>query len=280
VMDRAGRLVPQPAVANSGGQSWPTTGTNAGGLVGRASGRVYFEMGANAYVCSGTVVNDGRGDRSLVLTAGHCVFDAAQGWATFWMFVPQADGLPVVPTCAQSPRGCWTAEALVAHSRFTTAGGFSGTAARYDYAFAVVGNGGHNGSTQLDADSTADSDTAPDSLPIAFSGVSKGNLLYAFGYPAAAPYNGTDLVYCSGKIGQDLFNGNATWSIVCNQTGGASGGGWLRGFSETTGIGTLGSLNSYRYSFSNRMYGPKFTSYTQAVYTAANAATTGTIAVP
>ena len=64
---------------------------------------------------------------------------------------------------------------------------------------------------------------AAGSLPIAYSGVAKGNLLYAFGYLAAAPYNGTDLVYCSGEVGQDLFNANATWSMVCNMTGGASG---------------------------------------------------------
>jgi V8-like Glu-specific endopeptidase len=280
VLDRAGRLAPQPLVANSGGLSWPTATPNAGGLIARASGRVYFEMGANAYVCSGSVVTDGRTGYSLVLTAAHCVYDHAAGWATYWMFVPQADGLPVVPTCEQSPRGCWTAQALVAHSRFTTAGGFSGTAARYDYAFAVVGPGGHDGATQLDADSPLDADTAPDSFAIAYSGVAKNDLQYAFGYPAAAPYNGTDLVYCSGKIGQDLFNGNGTWSMVCNMTGGASGGPWLRGFAESSGVGTLASLNSYRYSFSNRMYGPKFSSYTQAVYNAANSATAGTIAVP
>jgi hypothetical protein len=280
VMDRAGRLAPQPVAANAGGLSWPTAGTNVGGLIARASGRVYFEMGANAYVCSGSVVTDGRSGYSLVLTAGHCVFDKAQGWATFWMFVPQADSLPVVPTCAQSPRGCWTAQALVAHARFTGASGFTTTAARYDYAFAVVGGGGHDGVTQLDADSTFDADTAPDSLAIAYSGTSSGNVLYAFGYPAAAPYNGTDLVYCSGKVGQDIFNANQTWSLVCNMTGGASGGPWLRGFSESSGIGTLTSLNSYRYSFSNRMYGPKFSTYTQAVFNAANSATTGTIAVP
>jgi hypothetical protein len=280
VLDRAGRLAPQPLVANAGGTSWPTAGAGAGGLIARVSGRVYFEMGANAYVCSGSVVNDGRAAYSLVLTAGHCAFDSVQGWATFWMFVPQADTLPVVPTCQQSPRGCWTAQALVAHSRFTTAGGFTATAARYDYAFAVVGAGGLDGATQLDADSPLDTDTAPDSLAIGYSGVSSGNVLYAFGYPAAAPYDGTDLVYCSGKIGQDFFNANATWSIVCNMTGGASGGPWMSAFSESSGIGTLASLNSYRYSFSNRMYGPKFTTYTQAVYNAANAATTGNVAVP
>jgi hypothetical protein len=141
-----------------------------------------------------------------------------------------------------------------------------------------VGSGGKAGG-QLDADG-ADADTAPDSMSVAYSGVKSGALMYAFGYPAAAPYAGNDLVYSSGKIGQDIFNANQTWSMACNMTGGASGGGWLAGFSEATGIGTLGSLNSYRYSFSNRMYGPKLTTYTLAVFNAANAATSGNIAVP
>jgi len=280
VLDRAGRLI-KPLVANSGGQSWPTGTADAGGLIAKVEGRVYFTLGTGNYVCSGTVVTDGRADYSLVLTAGHCVYDqATRTWATNWLFIPDADGLGIAipPPCDQSARGCWTASALVAHSRFTSATSFTTTAARYDYAFAVVGAGGTAGS-QLDADG-ADADAAPDSMPIAYSGVKSGALMYAFGYPAAAPYAGNDLVYCSGKIGQDIFNGNQTWSVVCNMTGGASGGGWLAGFSEATGIGTLGSLNSYRYSFSSRMYGPKFTTYTQAVYNAANAATSGNIAVP
>lgn len=272
VLDRAGHLVPQPLVANSSGLSWPTTGTNQGGAIAKVSGRVYFNLGSGLYVCSGSVVTDANAGISLVLTAAHCVYDHATGWATNWVFVPQADGLPVVPSCGASPRGCWTAQALVAHSRFTTAGAFTATASRYDYAFAVVGQGG-NGEAQEQLDVAG-------SLPIAYSGVAKGNLLYAFGYPAAAPYNGTDLAYCSGKIGQDLFNANATWSMVCNMTGGASGGPWLKGFSESTGSGTLASLNSYRYSFSNRMYGPKFSSYTQAVFAYANGGPTANHAVP
>jgi hypothetical protein len=279
VLSKSGRLI-QPLVTNSGGQSWPTGTANAGGLIAAVEGRVYFNLGGGLYVCSGSVVNDGRPDYSLVLTAGHCVYDqASKTWATNWLFIPNADGLGIAvpPPCDQSVRGCWTASALVAHTRFTSASGFSATAAHYDYAFAVVGAGG-KANDQLDADGP-DAGSAPDSLPIAYSGVVSGTQMYAFGYPAAAPYAGNDLVYCSGRIGQDFFNFNRTWSIVCNMTGGASGGGWLSGFSESTGSGTLGSLNSYRYSFSNRMYGPKFTSATQVVFNAANAATTGTISV-
>jgi hypothetical protein len=91
----------------------------------------------------------------------------------------------------------------------------------------------------------------------------------AFGYPAAGIHSGIDLVYCLGPIGQDRLNGNATWQLPCNMTGGASGGPWLKGMDPHGDGGQLGSLNSYGYSGKKFMYGPKFNSDTQAVHLAA-----------
>ena len=56
------------------GASW----TKAG-LPLTATGKVFFTMGAQTYVCSGAIVNDSKIDRSLVLTAGHCLFDNVTG---------------------------------------------------------------------------------------------------------------------------------------------------------------------------------------------------------
>ena len=62
-------------------------------------------------------------------------------------------------------------------------------------------------------------------------------------------------------------------------TGGSSGGPWLTAFNATTGEGTLTSLNSYTYSIiRNVMHGPKFDTNTQAGFTAADGATSNTIA--
>jgi len=245
------------------GASW-----TKGGEILHTSGKVYFEMDGGAWVCSGTAAQDSRSGYSLVLTAGHCAYDETNGaFATNWLFIPEFDSAPTF-TCASTTWGCWTADALVVHNGFATAGSFNTQATTYDFAFAVVGPGGKQG-TQLDA--------TVGSLPIAFSGVSSGNVLDAFGYPAAGKYHGNDLTYCQGPISQDSLNQNLTWGMTCDMTGGSSGGPWLSGFNATTGSGTLSSLNSYGYSGIKAMYGPKFNSNTSAVYNAADRATGNTI---
>ncbi len=90
-------------------------------------------------------------------------------------------------------------------------------------------------------------------------------MLSAFGYPAAAPYNGSDLVYSRGPVSFDTLNGNATYGMTSNLTGGASGGPWVLATNYTTyADASIRSLNSYKYNFNkNAMYGPKFNSSTR-----------------
>lgn len=250
------------------GASWTKTDTT----VYHATGRVYFELRGTAYVCSGAVVTDGRTGYSLVLTAAHCAYDETNRvFATNWLFIPEFDSSPTY-TCSATTYGCWTATALVVHNGFASAGSFNTQATLHDYAIAVVGPGGKNGG-QLDATVGA--------FPIRFSAVGDGTTTYAFGYPAAGKYNGSDLVYCAGPVGSDPYNGNLTYALACDMTGGSSGGPWFTGFDPTSGTGTLTSVNSYTYrSVKNVMHGPKFDADTQAVYDAANAATTNTIVGP
>jgi hypothetical protein len=257
--------------AKPGGGGGGVTGASwtKGGAILKASGKVYFVMGSSAYVCSGSVATDTRSGKSLVLTAGHCAYDeVARAFATNWLFIPEFDSAPTF-TCANTTYGCWTADALVVHNGFASAGGFNTQATVHDFAFAVVGGGGKSGTAQLDA--------TVGSFPISVTGTNAGDTLYAFGYPAAGKYHGNDLTYCSGQIITDSLNSNLTWGMPCGMTGGSSGGPWLKGFNETTGSGTLNSLNSYGYSGIKNMYGPKFNSNTQAVYDAANRATSNTI---
>jgi hypothetical protein len=249
---------PPPAVK---GASW----TKGDPILAR-TGKVVFTMDGGDWICSGTVVDDGgRAGYSMVLTAGHCAIDETNGtFATNWMFIPAFDTAPTY-TCAASAYGCWTAVGLAVHNLFATAGSFNNQALANDWALAIVGPGGKSGTDQLD-DSVG-------SYPIGFSGVAKGNSLYAFGYPAAGKYHGSDLVYCAGAIVEDRRAANLTWGMPCDMTGGSSGGPWLSGFVEATGAGTLSSLNSYGYSGSAVMYGPKFNGRTQATYTTALGAT-------
>ena len=272
VRDAAGNFVPKAKPGGGGSGSVTGASWTKRGLILKASGKVYFKMGGSAWVCSGSVVNDARADYSLVLTAGHCAYDETNGQpATYWLFIPEFDSAPTLFDCASTKYGCWTAVGLAGDSRFATAGSFNTQATTHDFAFAVVGAGGKGGGVpaQLDA--------AVGSFGIAYSGVNAGNKLYAFGYPAAGKYRGNDLTYCAGNIFTDTWNANLTWGMACNMTGGSSGGPWLSTFTESTGVGTLSSLNSYGYSGVRNMYGPKFNADTQAVYNAANGATSSTL---
>ena len=263
------RLVPAARPGTGGGGNTTGASWNGGGLILRASGRVWFNMRGNAWICSGSVATDSRTGASLVLTAAHCAYDEQNRvFATNWMFIPEYDSAP--SGCAV--HGCWTAKALVVHNGYASAGGFNLQATLHDYAFAVVEGGGWSETAQLDA--------TVGSFPIGFSTLSTGITMYAFGYPAGAPYTGRDLTYCAGKLGTDPWNGGRTWALPCTMTGGSSGGPWLSGFNTRTASGTLSSVNSYIYSGIKKMHGPKFNSTTQAVYDAADAATQNTVVGP
>jgi hypothetical protein len=254
------------------GASW-----TGGGEVSKTEGKVYFHMDGGDWQCSGTAATDTRTGYTVVLTAGHCAYDetngngSLNGFATNWIFIPAWDLKPGTFSSAcdagATQYGCWHATALVVDSGFATAGGFNDQATRHDYAFAVVGGGGFNGTTQLDSVVT--------SFGVSSSSIIKGTTVYAFGFPAAGKYHGNDLTYCTGKTITDQYNNDDTFGLACDMTGGSSGGGWMAPFTTSTGVGTLGGLNSYGYSGIKNMYGPDFNSNTDAVYTRAKSTTSG-----
>jgi len=256
-----GKFVPKAKPGGGGtGASWIGGGT----VVGR-TGKVLFTMDGSNWVCSASAVNDSRSDFSLILTAGHCAYDETNGaFATNWIYVPSFDTAPTF-TCANTTYGCWTSVGLVVDSGFATAGGFNTQATVHDFAISIVG-AGTNG-TQLDASPRG-------SYKILYPAISTGGTVHAFGYPAAGRYHGNDLTYCTGPTFNDANNGNKTWGIACNMTGGSSGGPWLATFTTDP---TLTSLNSYGYSGLSNMYGPKFNGNTQAVYNRANGTTGNSI---
>jgi hypothetical protein len=261
---------PTGSASTTLGSSW-----TAGGGVLQTTGKVLFAMGRTYYVCSASVAHDTVTGRSIIITAGHCAYDETNGaFATNWMFVPAYDSAPAPLTtsgsfCAQTLYGCWTASALVVAKGYATAGGFNNQAIVHDYAFAVVGAGGKSGTAQLDS--------TVGGQPIQFSSVAGGADTYLFGYPAAGRYKGNDLVYCRGPLGFDSLVNNATYRVACNMTGGSSGGPWFTPFSQSTGSGTIMSVNSYGYSGVTAMYGPKLNSETQTMFGVAGTATTNTI---
>lgn len=276
---RMANAIPRDFTLTAGGQFVPAQGKpgggdpntvtgaswNGGGQIVKTSGKVYFTMAGVDYICSGAVINDGRSDYSIVLTAGHCSYDETNhAFATNWMFYPAFD-VNQTYVCASSAYGCWTASALVVDSGFATAGGFNTQATVHDWSFAVVPAGG-NDDSQLDV--------TAGSFGYNFSAPAVGTQIFDFGYPAAGKYHGYDLTYCSDQVFYDAYNGNNTLGIDCNMTGGSSGGPWLTNFDSTTGVGTLNSVNSYGYtSIKNKEYGPKFNGNTATTYNAATNAT-------
>lgn len=235
-----------------------------GGAIVRTIGKIFLSFGTSDFVCSGAIARDTRVDKSLVLTAAHCTYDQiGRRFATNWLFVPAWDMSPSA-SCAGTAYGCWTAEGLVLHRTFATAGGFTDAATARDYAFAVVGQGGKTGVDQLDA--------TVGSMPLSFSPPPIGDRAAAFGYPAVSPYGGNDLIWCAGHTFNDPQNSANPTGIACNMTPGSSGGPWLARFSRTYGSGVLVSVTSYGYAGTSELFGPRFDRTTRAVLTAADAA--------
>jgi hypothetical protein len=186
-------------------------------------GRLFFDAkpgpGEEWTHCSATAVNSEN--RSMVTTAGHCVYDVFTGtWYENLMFCPGYE------------RGCnlgiWTAR-----TAFTTNGWFAMADFNDDMAVVLV-NPNEQGYLV----------DVVGGQGITFN-ENVGLARHAFGYPVsdarwpAYRYSGEDLIYCPGT---DYY---AAGSIVipCTMTGGASGGPWISGF-DASGLGFVNGINS------------------------------------
>ena len=261
VRNEAGKLVPN-AKPGGGGGSGAVTGASwtGNGAIELRSGRILFAMGGSNWICSGSVINDGSTTNgySTVLTAGHCVYDGVDGWATNFVFIPDFDDAPTY-TCANTALGCWTATGLGANADFVSGGGFGNGTVHVDYGFARVGLGGTG------ATGTLELDALNGGYSLKTTTTSLADTQWAFGYPAEGKYRGKDLIYCKGSLINDPY-GADTWGMACGMTGGSSGGPFLHGTtSPADGSGQASSVNSYRYGGLNYMFGPKFNAETSTV---------------
>ncbi|MFG1704259.1 trypsin-like serine peptidase [Nonomuraea sp. M3C6] len=228
-------------VPNSPGLRWTD-----GGAVVRTTGRVFFTTadGRNSS-CSGTAVTSAN--ESVVMTAGHCV--KLNGAAhRNWVFVPGFDN-------GRRPFGTWVATRLLTTQQWNAREDIN-----FDIAAAVV--------TPLQGRTLTD---VVGGQGVAFN-QPRRRQMYSFGYPAAAPFDGSRLIYCSGRAFDDTVM-TRDLGLGCNMTGGASGGPWFQGFDESTGLGWLNSVNSFKYDFApDFMFGPFFGNEAMAVYQAAQRA--------
>lgn len=245
----AGRptVVPQAKAKPTAAADYQGGYYTGGGEVRDTTGKVFFTLGGTNYVCSGSAVSSGNED--VVLTAGHCVNEGPGAYATNFAFVPAYDD-------GARPYGTFTARQLTTTTQWQNSGDFD-----YDVAFAVMNT--LNGAHLTDV---------VGGQAIGFN-QARGQYMYSFGYPAANPYDGSDIAWCHGTVVQDTFGGSADQGLNCNMTGGSSGGPWFVNYNETTGLGTLNSVNSFKYragSLRSYMFGPYLGSVAQSLYTSAS----------
>jgi V8-like Glu-specific endopeptidase len=228
-----------PTAFPSGGAAW-----TGGGKVVTTAGRVFFTYQGRQASCSGNAVTSAN--KSVVITAGHCVkLDGA--FHTNWAFVPAYNN-------GATPYGTWTARATMATPQWVASEDIN-----YDVGAAVVNT--LNGASLTDV---------VGGQGIAFN-QARGQNMYAFGWPAAAPYDGTKMIYCSGTVFNAFLSDGI--GMTCDMTGGASGGPWFLQFNEAAGTGVLNSVNSYKINFiPTWMFGPYFGTDAQNLYNSAQAA--------
>jgi len=242
-VERGAPTVVKPR-AKAGGADGTGGYYTGGGQIVQTTGKVFFTLGGTNYVCSGSSTSSSNHD--VVLTAGHCVNEGPGAYATNWAFVPAYDD-------GARPYGTFPARSLVTTSQWAGSGDFN-----YDVGFAVVNP--VNGTDLTDT---------VGSQGIGFN-LARNQQMYSFGYPAARPYDGTDIAYCFDTVFQDTFGGSTDQGMDCNMTGGSSGGPWLIGYNAGSGVGTLNSVNSFGYrGLKDVMWGPYFGSVIQSAYNTA-----------
>ena len=266
----------QPAAGARGGGKVNTSGSttlvattdwpNNAPIAQTAVGKVFFTIGTAGYVCSGSLVKETDSNRAIVLTAGHCVWSQSStngNFVTHLAFVPNYDQNPSNPI--------WYASALVVRNEFASQTSFNSTALANDWAFAVLPS---------NANGLPDN-SGLNAYELLTTGFTAANPSFAFGYPAAAPFDGLSLKYAGATIFLDP-NTKTTWGMNSTMTAGASGGPWLsNGTSKDAALygvsGKLSSLNSYKYNKdSTKMYGPIFNARTATTFSASLGATTNT----
>jgi hypothetical protein len=276
----ASPIVPFTVDTGGGGEPPPVgdddTVTNeewtAGGddnYVQKAAGRLYFEMPKNAkwkgpwgaFVCSGTTVTDNTAGRSVILTAAHCVYDDVnKAFARNVLFIPNQAGTSGSGTdlnCGNDPLGCWAPSYGVVDVNWTTTT-FPNNIP-WDYAYYVVDDtGAHDPGFTSSSDSL---DVAAGALRVSFStpqtedgdpGAHSIDFTHALGYSYSED---PKLMYCAEDM---TTEGPGNWWLPsCGLSGGSSGGPWVQRMDIALGSGPVISVNSWGYSNSPGMAGPK-----------------------
>jgi hypothetical protein len=222
-------------------------------------GVLYFTTpsGGGAWCTASVVV---AGDRDLVLTAGHCVYDKnyvatnGSGWMGNYQFCPATNG-----GANQTPYGCWPGRGAVTNWSW-----LNNRDGSYDFGFVLLGT---NSSGQHIADALGNQFGVEWNQP-------RGSTYMIFGYPGVAPYNGVNPAWCYGtaiNYAGSGYNPDMIGVACSNMNHGASGGPWLRQYSFSSGWGYVDSVNSGGLAGDPHIYGSYFDTTFEDVYNYAQA---------
>ena len=204
-------------------------------------GKVFFNNGAGQdFSCSGTAVVSGN--RSVVDTAGHCLY-LYGSWGQNVIFCPLYDN-------GSTPYGCWAARDLEVPADWIDA---QPNDLHHDFGMAIVAPNDQGVLTDQ-VGGAGWAYNQPVDQPF-----------YAYGYPAGFPFDGQTRESCEDSIGTTWPHGGGTVvSIPCNMTGGSSGGPW---FIKVGGNWYLNGHNDFGSSLQpGHMFSPYYDDTWYALY--------------
>ncbi|WP_356948488.1 trypsin-like serine protease [Streptomyces sp. P9-2B-2] len=211
------------------------------GATMKTVGRLFFvNADGDDSWCTATAVRSGN--RSVVMTAGHCVRRPASPVNTYidLVFVPGYHK-------GAQPYGAFPVRAAM------TPRTWSEDAVNDVAALAVDPHAKGRRLTDVVGGQTVDFHHRV------------GGRTVAFGYPATRPQRGEELLHCTGTA---VRAPSDEQSVPCDMGGGSSGGPWLTDFDAATGQGVLVSVNSHGDGMTGgtHMFGPVLGDVAKQVY--------------
>ncbi len=210
-------------------------------------GKVFFTTASGQdAMCSGTAIVSRN--HSTVDTAGHCLYMYGE-WVHNLVFCPLYEH-------GNTPYGCWAARDLEVPADWINA---RPNDFHHDFGMAIVAPNSQGDLTTL-VGGAGWAYNQPADQPF-----------YAYGYPAAYPFDGETIQSCTSSSGTIWpFGGGNVVSIPCNMTGGSSGGPW---FINSNGTQYVNGHNDFISSIMRgHMFSPYYDDTWYALYNKAQQA--------
>jgi V8-like Glu-specific endopeptidase len=210
-------------------------------------GKLFFTLSGVNYVCSASVSRP-----HLLITARHCIFnyvDPSGGtFATNVVFYPGYNG-----GSNSALGGAWAARVL--YTWVSNAPNY-----RYDIGFIQLYNQKRTACSGTSANQSIDMLTGY--LGWSYGGDYSQVAWSEFGYPAASPFTGNVMVVSHSSTGAlNTFGQTDTIEVGNDETGGTSGGPWIKGLGTSNYVN---GVNSFRWTspdHSQAINSPAFQQY-------------------